>query len=145
MVATNNPPNVVRLATQQQLASFRNALSSEMNMRPLTTEERKLVAGFASKLEEAERIQLLKDLRNSSAIPARSDGSRVMFEIAGYKRPMYRGQHPFGVEGWMLDSDGVEVSVLLHVDENGRLLELELIRWDSKDLLGPRWETLRLQ
>lgn len=68
-----------------------------------------------------------------------------MFEIAGYKRPMYRGQHPFGVEGRMLDSDGVEVSVLLHVDENGRLLELELIRWDSKDLLGPRWETLRLQ
>jgi hypothetical protein len=51
---------------------------------------------------------------------------------------------PFG-EGRMLDSDGTELSVLLHADENGRLLELEFMRWDSSDLLGPNWETLRLE
>jgi hypothetical protein len=44
-----------------------------------------------------------------------------------------------------LDSDGIELSVLLHADENGRLLELEFMRWDSSDLLGPNWETLRLE
>nr|WP_162574684.1 hypothetical protein [Variovorax sp. PBL-H6] len=104
-----------------------------------------LIANFASRLEERERTQLLEDLEKASATLATPDGSRVMFDIAGYKRPPYRGQHPFGIEGRMLDSDGAELSVLLHADENGRLLELELVRWDSSDLLGPRWETLTLQ
>ena len=44
----------------------------------------------------------------------------------------------------MLDSDGEELSVLLHADENGHLLEVEFIRWDSGGLLGPRCETLAL-
>jgi hypothetical protein len=113
-------------------------------MRPLTLEEKTLIADFADKLDEAERMQLLEDLRNASATVSCPDGSRVVFHITGYERPLYRGQHPFGVEGRMLDSDGTELSVLLHADENGRLLELELIRWDSSDLLGPCWKTLRL-
>jgi hypothetical protein len=116
-----------------------------MNMRPLTYDERKLVADFASKLDEHECPQLLEDLKNASVTLATPDGSRVVFDIAGYERPQYRGQHPFGVEGRMLDSDGAELSVLLHADENSRVLELELIRWDSSDLLGPRWETLQLR
>jgi hypothetical protein len=116
-----------------------------MNMRPLTHEERMLIANFANRLGEGERTQLLEDLKKASAAPATTDGSRVVFVIAGYERPPYRGQHPFGVEGRMLDSDGTELSVLLHADENGRLLELEFMRWDSSDLLGPNWETLRLE
>lgn len=43
------------------------------------------------------------------------------------------------------DSDGAELSVQLYADENKRLLELELIRRDSTDLLGPGWATLQLQ
>ncbi|MDR6537127.1 hypothetical protein J2739_002900 [Variovorax soli] len=104
-----------------------------------------LIVNFANRLEEGERSQLLEDLEKASAAPATPDGSRVMFFIAGYERPQYRGQHPFGVEGRMLDSDGTELSVLLHADENGRLLELEFLRWDSFDLLGPNWKTLRLK
>ncbi len=73
-----------------------------------------------------------------------ADGARVIFEIAGYQRPPYRGQHPFGVEGKMLDSDNTELSVLLYADENGRLLELEFIRWDSNDPLSPQWGTLKV-
>ncbi|WP_162579839.1 DUF6984 family protein [Variovorax sp. PBS-H4] len=72
-----------------------------------------------------------------------SDGG--MGSVKFIARPPHRGQHPFGVEGRMLDSDGTKLSVLLHADENGRLLELEFIRWDSGDLLGPRWETLSLR
>lgn len=116
-----------------------------MNMRPLTDEEKSLITNFANRLGEEERRQLLEDMKKATAELGTPDGSRVMFDIADYKRPAYRGQHSFGVEGRMLDSDGVELSVLLHADENGRLLELELIRWDSSDLLGPRWETLRWQ
>lgn len=116
-----------------------------MNMRPLTDEEKSLIANFANRLGEEERRQLLEDMEKATAKLGTPDGSRVMFDIAGYERPPYRGQHSFGVEGRKSDSDGIELSVLLHADENGRLLELELIRWDSDDLLGPRWETLRLQ
>jgi hypothetical protein len=114
-------------------------------MRPLTNDETTLITNFASKLNEAERMQLLEDLKNCSATRATRDGSRVVFDIAGYERPPYHGQHPFGVEGRMLDSDGTELSVLMHADENGRLLELEFIRWDSGDLLGPLWGTLQEQ
>ena len=116
-----------------------------MNMRLLTNDEITLIVHFASGLGGGERAQLLQDLQKASAAPVTPDGSRVVFNIAGYDRPPYRGQHPFGVEGRMLDSDGAELSVLLHADENGCLLELEFIRWDSGDLLGPRWETLSLR
>ena len=102
------------------------------------------MADFASKLAKDQRAQLLKDLEDASAELGTADGSRVLFDIAGYERPPYRGQHPFSVEGRMLDSDGNELSVLLYADENDRLLELEFIRWDSCDLLGPRWDTLKL-
>ncbi|GAA4345101.1 hypothetical protein GCM10023165_28830 [Variovorax defluvii] len=114
-------------------------------MRPLTHEECALIAAFADKLDESERTQLLDDLKLSTASEATHDGSRIVFDITGYERPQYRGQHLFNIEGKMLDSDGAELSVLLHADENGRLLELEFIRWDASDLLGPCWETLRLQ
>lgn len=113
-------------------------------MRPLTHEEKLLITSFASRLGEDERQQLLEDVTKATAASATHDGSRVVFEIAGYERPHYRGQHLFGVEGRMFDKDGTELSVMLHADENGRLLELELIRWDSRDLLGPQWDTLTL-
>lgn len=45
----------------------------------------------------------------------------------------------------MLDGDGVDLSVLLYADENGHLLELEFIRWDASDLVGPQWNTLTLR
>lgn len=107
-------------------------------MRPLNHEEKLLITGFASKLAEDEHQQLLEDTAKASAVSATPDGSRVVFKIADYEQPQYRGQHPFGVEGRMFDGDGAELSVMLHADENGRLLELELIRWDSRVLLGPR-------
>lgn len=113
-------------------------------MRFLSDSERRLIACFAERLDGDEREQLLKDAAHAMARTATADGSRISFEIAGYQRPPYRGQHSYGAEGRMLDSDNVELSVVLHADENGRLLELELIRWDSSDLIDPQWETLRV-
>ncbi|MDG5497702.1 hypothetical protein [Niveispirillum sp. BGYR6] len=115
-----------------------------MNMRSLTLEEKTLIMSFAYRLKEGERQQLLADLEQATAAPMTHDGAIIMFEIAGYQRPPYRGQHPFGVEGKMFDRDGADLTVLLHADENGRLLELEFIRWNEGDLLGPKWETLTL-
>ena len=116
-----------------------------MKMRALTHEEKLLISAFASKLGVGEREQLIEDMKNATASPATPDGSRIIFDIEGYQRPPYRGQHPLHIEGRMLDGDGVELTVLLHADENGRLFELELIRWDSSDLLRPQWDTLTLQ
>ncbi len=113
-------------------------------MRLLSDEERTLIARFAEKLDDAEKEQLLADAACATAEAAVMDGSRIMFDIVDYQRPPYRGQHSFGVEGRMLDKDAAELSVCLYADENGRLLELEFIRWDSTNLLDPQWDTLQV-
>lgn len=115
-----------------------------MKMRDLTNFERNLITKFAGALEPISRAQLLDDLEKSLANPVVPDGSRTLFEITGYDRPVYRGQHLFPLEGHMLDEDGIELTVLLHADENGRLLELEFVRWDDSSLISPVWDSLRL-
>ena len=42
------------------------------------------------------------------------------------------------------DADGVELTVLLHADVNGRLLEVELIRWDELEPIAPQWSSLKV-
>ena len=99
---------------------------------------------IALRLSPEQGQQLLEDLARSRAETVSPDGSRVTFEIAGYERPPYRGQRSFGVEGELVDRDGTPLSLDLFGDENGRLLELELVRWGEGDLLGPEWTTLKL-
>jgi hypothetical protein len=113
-------------------------------MRQLTYEEKKLIADVASKLDEGKRQLLLNDLARATVALANGDASLITFELSGYERPPYRGQHSYGIEGRVLDRDGVELSVLLYADENGRLFQLELMRWGDGDVRGPRWETLKL-
>jgi hypothetical protein len=116
-----------------------------MNTRPLSEGEKSLIARFAEKLDDAEKEQLLADAAHAMAKNTVADGSIMLFEIVDYpRRPPYGGRCLFRVEGKMLDSDNAELSVLLHADENGRLLELEFIRWDSNDLLSPQWDTLQV-
>jgi hypothetical protein len=111
-------------------------------MRLLSNEEKFLLGKFADKLDGVEGAQLLSDAERATATTV-ANGARVMFEIAEYQRPSYRGQHSFGVEATMLDSDNEEMTVLLYADENGRLLELEFVRWDSNDIICPQWNTLK--
>jgi hypothetical protein len=113
-------------------------------MRSLSNEEQNLITRFAEKLNENKRSQLLVDAAHATAKEVSTDGSRILFNIADYRRPSYHGQHSVGVDGRMLDADNAELSVCLYVDENGRLLELEFIRWDPTDLLSPQWSTLQV-
>ncbi len=115
-----------------------------MTMRDLTSAEKHVIREIALRLPGDERDRLLADMEQATAETLSSDGSRVAFGIAGYHRPAYRGQHPFPVEGKVLDRDGSELSVLLHADENGRLLELEIVRFDEGEVIQPDWSTLRL-
>ncbi|HQX64136.1 MAG TPA: hypothetical protein PK593_11825 [Thermomicrobiales bacterium] len=112
--------------------------------RSLTAEEVVAIRQVAERLTQERRLRLLEDLARSTANSATPDGSRVVFEITGYERPAYRGQHSFGVEGELLDKDGSKLSFDLFADENDRLLELELIRWGNGMVLGPDWATLKL-
>lgn len=113
-------------------------------MRALTQEEQNVIRAIAEKLSPDNQRQLLADLELATAYPALPDNSIIKFSIAGYDRPSYDGQHSFGVEGELLDRDGTRVGVILFVDQNDRLLELELIRWGDGDLINPNWETFKL-
>jgi hypothetical protein len=115
-----------------------------MNTRPLTLDERRLIELIADQLSVSEGATLRADAREARAKVMDTDGSLVRFEIAGYNRPKYHGQHSFGVEGVVNDEDGAQLSVVLYADENGRLLELELIRPDLGPIRGPQWNSLKL-
>lgn len=115
-----------------------------MTPRPLTPTESEVLARFAEKLPAGERLQLTADMQEARALDASLDGSRVLFEIAQYSRPAYQGQHPLAAEGRVLDRDGAELSVLVHADHEGRLFELEIVRYDPGDVIGPDWSTLRV-
>lgn len=112
--------------------------------RLLSDTEKKVLSLVAENLPEGQRRQLLDDLANVSVESATPDGARTEFDIFGYDRPPYKGQHSFGVEGELLDKDGARISFDVYADENGRLLELELVRWDGGDLIDPDWSTLKL-
>lgn len=115
-----------------------------LSCAPLSDEEKNFLVQLVEKLDKAKHARLLKDVAIASVGSETVDRSRVIFDLAGYKRPQYRGQRALGVEARMRDADDAELSVLLHADENGRLFELEFIRWDSRNVLGPKWDTLKV-
>jgi len=111
-------------------------------MRQLTSDEKYVIQEIALRLPADKCDQLLTDMERATAESVPGNSARVLFTIAGYDRPAYRGQHPFSVEGKVFDRDGSELLVILHADENGRLLELELVRFDKGEVIEPDWSTL---
>jgi hypothetical protein len=75
-----------------------------MMKRDLTLWEKMLIARVAEKLDAAGNAQLLADMENATAEALNDDSSRVAFDIR--------------VEPRMIDSDGTEITVLLHADQN---------------------------
>jgi hypothetical protein len=47
------------------------------------------------------------------------------------------GRHRVPVEGQYLDDDGVPVWLLLHVNREGVMCELEIVRADGQPLMSP--------
>jgi hypothetical protein len=113
-------------------------------MRKLTSAEAAAIQSIANSLPATDRDQLLSDMDEAPVRDVTPDGSRVQFFISGYSRPTYRGQHAIGSEGAVEDADGVRVGVLLHADENNRVLELELIKWGDAPIVGINWETFTI-
>ena len=113
-------------------------------MRPLTAAERSVIGWFAERLEGSLRQSLLNDLDKASAEEIYDDQLTVRFEIEGYTRPPYRFERPFEVDAAVLDADGAILAVVLSADENQRLFELQVIRFEKGPVLRPDWATLRL-
>lgn len=115
-----------------------------MTMQAINSNEKSLIEKFAEHLPASEKRDLLVDLGVAVVSEFASDRSWLIFDIPGYVRPQYEGQHAFNVEGKILDEDGGVASVILYADANNRLYELEFIRWDAKEIIGLKWDTLEL-
>jgi hypothetical protein len=112
--------------------------------RPVNDLERHIIVRVAERLPEPKRSQLLQDLAHAEAESFPSEqADRVVFHISGYERPPYRGQESFVWGGGeMKDKDGETVDWDVYEDQNGRLLELELIRYAPGKLIAADWRTL---
>lgn len=115
-----------------------------MNMRPPSIVEKNIIERMAAKLSEPLRSTLLSDLKMAVVADSLPGETKISFAIRNYDRPKYRGQHPYNVEGRIMDEDGAEISVILYADENDHLLELEFIRWSEGAIRAPKLDTLRL-
>lgn len=109
--------------------------------RKLISLELEAIRSLASVLMAPERDQLMHDINQADVEEVTPDGSRIQFHIDGYARPAYRGQHLFASEGTVRDGDGARVDVVLHADENNRVLELELIKWGEAPIVGVDWSS----
>ena len=114
-----------------------------MKMNPLNDLEEALIRGVVAHLPSAEGLSLLSDLQNLEGVQRIESQWKTTFVLQQYARPPYRGQHPYPVEIRVNDADGSELTAILFADENGRLFELELIRWDAKPIEAPVEGTLR--
>lgn len=120
-------------------------------MRTLTALEQKAVLALAAEVgSDKERSQLIEDLGHCE-VDVLSGGGRLVFHIDGYERPVYRGQDTFRgkdgfpVEGTVSDRDGTVIDVALYSDQNGRVLELELVKQSAVAIPVPDWTTFRLK
>jgi hypothetical protein len=112
--------------------------------RALSAAERDFALRVADKLRPAAKQVLLDDLSQAVAVDLAGDSSRVCFRIPDYPRPKYSGQHAYPVEGRLRDADGSLLTAVLYADENDRLLELELIRYEEGPVIRPDWSSLEV-
>lgn len=113
-------------------------------MRALTSQEREVLHRLGDHMPEEQRHRFLSDLKDCRVEARGADASRLMFELAGYSRPPYHGQHAYPVEGTVFDQDGAEVSVYVYADENNRLLELEFVKWADDPVKALQWDSFKL-
>ena len=113
--------------------------------RPLNAAETSLIRWFAEQLGEPGRQSLLSDLGNATAEEIDDLHVTIRFEIDGYLRPSLIVERPLPIDAAVVDADGAILSVVLVLDQNGRLLQLDVLRFESGQVLGPDWRTLRVR
>ena len=72
------------------------------------------------------------------------NGDFLEVELRGYERPDYIGHQNLPVEGKLKDVRGEPVSILVNIDQNKRLLAVEIIWWTSDSGTILNWSTLEI-
>ena len=111
--------------------------------RPTTAVERMIVSRMCERLPAAQRAQMLADLAGASVEPLNDDCSILRFELQNYTRSAATGRR-VAVDATARDQDGAHLNVILFTDESNRLYELEVVRYDEGNVVGPEMETLRV-
>ncbi|MDP9414120.1 MAG: hypothetical protein M3Q08_08505 [Pseudomonadota bacterium] len=108
-----------------------------MAMKPLSDLERYILMSLAKAMQDEERANLSRDIEQVYVEERSGRFDSVIFGIRGYDRPPYEGQKPYSAEAAIRDSDGADLWAIAYMDQNRRLLELEIIRWDEKEIIQP--------
>ena len=97
---------------------------TESGLRPLRIEEDLLVRAL---LEQVSANGNLRQQLDNALVRDMADGGMGSFEFAGDKN---RTLGRCLVEAEYVDCDGVQVSIVLNADQNGRLYELDMWKVD---------------
>jgi len=108
--------------------------------RRLGEDERKAAVALLEFLGEAGQ-RYLRDLEGCAVEELLADGSALRFHLARYLRPDDPRRYDLPTLGSITDEDGEDMSVVLFTDKNGRLSEMEFIRWGAGDVVAPDWST----
>lgn len=114
-----------------------------MTMYQLKNEAYEVALKFARQLNPELAKTLLSDLNGANLLPQNDIGTMVEFVLPDSDPPKSGGLGDYGIEGVVNDADGAEMIVLLHTDSNGRLKDIELIRFHNGCVIQPDWTTLR--
>jgi hypothetical protein len=110
----------------------------QQHSRSFSSEERRFLEAVAAQLPPGASDRLRRDLQIAQV---RLDGDFLEVDLPGYERPDYEGHRNLPFEGKMRDSEGGAMSVLVNMDQNGRLLAVEFIFWESAGV-APDWATM---
>ena len=114
--------------------------------RPLQDSERKLLETLLDHHQFVGRDQLREQLESTTArlILVHQDNYGSI-ELHVSKGPPSNGRYRVPVEGQYLDNDGIPVWLLLHINREGFMCELEIVRADGEPLIStPRPEGLEV-
>jgi hypothetical protein len=120
---------------------FQNCGVSKQQPRAFSDDERAFLESMADKLPLRECERLRHDIEIARVIV---DRDFLLIDLPGYERPEHKGQRSLAFEGEMRAADGGPMTLLVHVDQNERLLEVEFIYWESIGGRAPDWSTLSI-
>ncbi len=105
--------------------------------RPLQDAERRLLETLLDHHQFDGRDQLREQLQSTTArLILEYQDNYGSIELHISNGPSSSGRYRVPVEGQYLDDDGIPVWFLLHVDREGFMCELEIVRADGKPLIS---------
>ena len=113
-------------------------MSNENDFRALEERERRLLETLLEHHSFEGRDQLRKQLESTTArliVEHHDNYGSIELRVADPTTPS-SGRYQVPVEGQYLDDDGIPVWLLLHINRDGFMCQLEIVRADGKPLIS---------